>query len=578
MKRLLLIFACIFLSLPSFSQSRNKLIRVETGGWAYLRVLKKDNNTEIEAFNTNIPYKAYQIEDNSKGFYGFSLTFFHSVGYLILDKHSISAIPFNQIDTTKFTIEMYNEPYEYYTGYWLLKIQGKGEEDNVENYSYRYWAREDLQEDSENSKSIWMFSKDKKALEQVVKDVKKAVKAFYAYANLPKFWEGFSPELPNRKACDELIANVEKIHKILGKSEVFDMTHYQLDIYKCKVLRGWAWNFDNNLKTEEEIRKYFDAVQEYKKYAQVFKNKYEALVKERCRLAEDVYRLNSAGSFQLRNDFETYTKLFQQVPEDFATLVANIRGEDNKNKTREMGNATDAKGYSGLQRAIMNKDYEKVKSFIDAGSDLEFKNNQTQETVVEVAAMHASPEFFSELLSIMRKKYDIDKVKTSIYWAASKNLKTISPDNLEICLGYSSINVVLYYRQPEINSSDQGLLKLLKIRQYRIQDVYYQKTIDEGKTFLMYAIEKNDFPMVKMIIDEMNSDYYNQIDKDGMTALMMAARDGRKDMVKFMHEKGFNPFVRNERDYKKPIDYTQDKDIKKMLKDQMKKIDPKYKG
>jgi len=563
MKKIFLLVIAICLLGQVYAQSR--VVSTDKGGWAY--IIYDDKTKQQDVFNPDINYKNYHLDENDVEYYGFSANFLQVPGHNYF-WYKIDNAPLNKIDTTTFVIELRTEG--RYKDYWFLSFKAKEDEEVFEYFT----INQNGKEESESNNSLIMLSKDKKILEKAKKDIKRMVRFNALVSEFPLFGE--SVDFFEASAYQETIKGIEKARKILVKEDLFEMLYCRLDLYQCRVMSSLIFDIDRKKdKTEEDIKKYFEAVQAYKKHTKYVKERYEAAIKRKDELSTKYFR-DVRGYLAML--YDNYVDKYKDSPNDYATFAA----QHNTNKQREddlkIANSTNAEGFSMLQEAIIQKDFTRVRRFVEAGADLRYKNPKNLQNVLDVAIINADAETFSLILKKIKSQYSAyetsyDYFSSDLGSAAYKNIRTAKIENLKVAMNHTErarISLINYYYQPDIRFNDKRLQELLNIPGYFRAESFFEKSYEKKRTPLMYACEKNDIEMVRFLISKIHPDYYNQIDNEGMTALMIAAKENNKEIVEYLLGTGFNAKTINNKTDKTAMDYATDKSLKKILKAKMK--------
>jgi len=241
-----------------------------------------------------------------------------------------------------------------------------------------------------------------------------------------------------------------------------------------------------------------------------------------------------------------------------------------------------ASGDSPLITAFKAKDYVEAKELIIDGADVIYKNPKTGFSTLRYAVDADDLESIKKIMSSPAMSGEI----------LEKNLSNIQDDFLYALeqgkveavgiMGWSGrrkyniTNSKGYY--PAMVAYQLGKIETCKSLLNLYSNPYkgnyigfQQQSTNEKMTLLMMAAEKNDITTIKKLELLENDKDSELMNKDGYTAMMLAAENGCQEVIEWAIEKGYQRIwkfqsTQGKMKGKTPIDVAKTKEIKKLIK------------
>ncbi len=233
-------------------------------------------------------------------------------------------------------------------------------------------------------------------------------------------------------------------------------------------------------------------------------------------------------------------------------------------------NAKDENGQTSLYIAVNNDNKETVKLLIDKGADVNAKNEDGQTPLdiilnrnrIQISRNPNHAEIRdlliangAEILSIHAavQSGDLGQVKEFLEQGIDINSKNSDGDtalHIAVDRDYNDVAKLLIDKGADVNAKDKRnetpLYNAIYNSNKDLVSLLVNKGADvnfsasEGDSILYEAIWMDDFDIVKILVD--NGAKYDVKDKDGLTALYEAISQGSMDMVKLFISKGIDKY------------------------------------
>jgi|GEM_PF-4872166 len=326
----------------------------------------------------------------------------------------------------------------------------------------------------------------------------------------------------------------------------------------------------NNLAKLNAIRKTFQ-----EKYKTFEENYYPSVDKRNWGITKRLNSVNARGGFATS---------FPATLAEYQAFVVKVQvDKQEESKNLENANAIDASGNSALMNAIKAKDLEKVKSLIKAGAVVTYENPKTNTSILK-CAIDAG---------------DADILKTLLYVPSMGTYNVANPLNFEKEFAYAvekgdlvgmyAIAVIGNRKYNIANSKgyfpamiayQAGNLEVCKDLLSRYHDApyfdaYEQQSTSDKMTLLMMAAAKNDVNTIKTLFLLERDKKPETMNKDGYTAMMLAAENGSKEVIELAISKGYKGIwkfksTEGKMKGKTALDVAKDSEIKKIIKNAIK--------
>ncbi len=253
-------------------------------------------------------------------------------------------------------------------------------------------------------------------------------------------------------------------------------------------------------------------------------------------------------------------------------------------KDIDNANTVDASGNTYFMNVIQAKDQTKFNILMNNGANVIYVNPLTKVSVLRCAIDAGDDYMVQKIMDAPAMKRPLSRyedefvdVSAEFMYAIEKGRESVVR-SITVYGGrrYNYPNEKGYY--PTMIAYQQGQLKIcasLAVTYtqggYDYTGEYFRQTKDEGMNILMMAVEKNDLNAIKELKLFGVDKKLQEMNKDGYTALMIAAEKGHTDIVKFAIENKYRQAwtfqsTKGKMAGKSALDIAKTKEIKNLIK------------